>query len=224
MFTLSQNVHTPKSYCENIVLITFQCLVMYLIILMPNTRKEYRRLYNFAGHFIYANSKSSLRNHSVCDRMAIDLLFSSLKTNTLLVFSISLSVCVPMYKMFYTDEREMFIPVILPFVDPDTENGFYLNLASQLITASFGAIAIPAIELVTCVLKNNVLATAAVVNNSILELKNQMESDGLFTMDRMWKFRNIILKTLDFDRFVQIFGFILLFLDQKIFHNSFQNI
>lgn len=164
---------------------------------MPNTRKEYRRLYNFAGHFIYANSKSSLRNHSVCDRMAIDLLFSSLKTNTF---------------------------VILPFVDPDTENGFYLNLANQLITASFGAIAVPAIELVTCVLKNNVLATAAVVKNSILELKNQMESDGLFAMDRMWKFRNIILKTLDFDRFVQIVGFILLFLYQKIFPNSFQNI
>lgn len=178
--------------------------MIYILILIPHTREEYRRLYNFAGHYVYANSEISSKHYVVCDRMAIDLLSSSLKTNILLIGSIQVSVSIPLYKMLYTDDDEMLVPVIVPFVDPKSTIGFYVNLVNQVTTAFVGGIAIPAIELVTCVLKNNVSATAAVIKNSTRELGDRIKSDGLFAYAHLLEFRNIILMSLDFDGCVNI--------------------
>lgn len=47
--------------------------------MIPSSRERYRRLYNFGGNFIYANSgPSSTEHHFVCDQMAINLVTKSL--------------------------------------------------------------------------------------------------------------------------------------------------
>lgn len=173
---------------------------MYIQILIPTTREQYRRLYSFAGEYIYANSEFSVENRNVCDRMAIDLITSTAKIIFLIFFSIFLAVCAPLYINFFTDGNEMLIPIILPFVDPETRNGFFINLANQLIIAFFGSIAIPATEVITCVLRNNILVAAAVIENTIKELEDVIAHCKGFSVDHHRQFQNIILKTLDFDR------------------------
>lgn len=179
----------------------FQSLVVFIIILIPSTRKRYRYMYNFAGNFLYSNCETSPSKNIVCDRMAIYLVTSTSKVLVLIVFSFSFITCGPIYKNLFTDDSEMIIPVILPFIDPETENGFYANLTSQLISSAFGAIAVPAIEVVTCVLKNTVSTSAAIIADSLIEFKNGLAHDGNFTDKRIWLFRNIIMKILDFNRF-----------------------
>lgn len=178
-------------------------MVMFVIVLLPGTRTQCRHLYNFGGDFVYANSGNSPKNQYICDKMAIDLMISSLIIYLIVIASLFLAVCVPLYKIFLTDEVEWIIPVILPFVDPDSQNGLYLNLTNQLISAAFGVIIVPATELITCVLKNNCLATAAVIENTIIELQNLLQNDKTFSNERIWQFRNIILKTMDHERFVE---------------------
>lgn len=179
----------------------FQSLVVFIIILIPSTRKQYRYMYNFAGNFLYSNSETSPSKSNVCDRMAIYLVTSTSKVLLLIAFSFSFITCGPIYKNLFTDDSEMIIPVILPFVDPETENGFYVNLTSQLISSSFGVIAVPAIEVVTCVLKNTISTSAAIIENSLIEFKNCLSHDGNFTKTRIWQYRNIIMTILDFNRF-----------------------
>lgn len=43
------------------------------------------------------------------------------------------------WKILFTDEKELFFPVIFPYTDPDTPKGFYLNLAHQLLVGFLGA-------------------------------------------------------------------------------------
>lgn len=102
-------------------------------------------MYNFAGDFVYVNSESTSHNHRVCDKMANDLLINSMKICALVFLSINLGACAPIYKLTSTDEKEMVIPVILPFVDPDTELGFYLNMVNQFVICLYGSIIIPGV-------------------------------------------------------------------------------
>lgn len=167
---------------------------------MPSTRKKYRYLYNFAGDYLYVSSKTPSSNNEVCNQMAIYLVTSTLKVLLLIVVSFSFIIVAPTYKNLFTDDKEMIIPVILPFIDPETDRGFYLNVASQLVISVFGAIPISGIEIVTCVLKNTVSLSTALIGNSLLEFKDCLELDNKFTYERMCQFRNIIVKISDFNR------------------------
>lgn len=175
--------------------------MIFLLVITPSTRKQLLNLYDFGGNFLYANSETTPRKRYVCDRMAIYLFTSTVKIVLFLVLSFSFIICAVIYKNVFINEREMMIPVILPLIDPETERGFYINLGSQMISSTFGAIGVPAIEVVTCVMKNTISTLAAITEDSLTELKNCLEYDKNFTGERDWQFQNIIMKILDFNRF-----------------------
>lgn len=156
-------------------------------------------LYSFGSDYIYAKSHLSTSNHAVCDRMAIDLLKCSIRVNLLVLLSYALAAGAPLYNTLYTDKKEMIIPLILPFIDPNTQHGFAVNYAYQMITCLFGSVIVPGIELLTCVLRNNVSVTAAVIENAIKEYRIRLRRERKFCPDLTWEFRNILLKILDFD-------------------------
>lgn len=177
--------------------------MLYVVIVVPSSREQYKRLYNFAGNCLYANSQNSAKTHEVCDKMAIDLLDGTIKITLLIFLSIEITCCAPLYKIFFTEEKEMIIPVILPFVDPDTQNGFYINLANQLVTCVYGVIIIPGTEMVTCILKNTISASAAIIENVLLEFEEMLQKSTEFSSKRSWQFQNMILQIMDFDRLVK---------------------
>lgn len=181
----------------------FQGLIIYILILIPSTRNQYQHLYQFAGDQIYAYSRISPKNHTICNEMAIDLFTGSVKITLLLVYSLFLMIAVPLYKNLFTDEHEFIMLIILPFINPDKQNGFYINLVNQMISCSYATIIVPAIELVTCVLKNAVTVIAAVIENALLEFAVMLENSEGFTVECNWHLRNIIMKILDFDKFDQ---------------------
>lgn len=142
--------------------------------------------------------------------MANDLFKSCIKTNLLVVLSIFLAVGIPIYKFLFTNERELFIPVILPFIDPDTLAGFYINSIHQMFGSIFGLTTVIAAELVMCIAKNSAFATASIIDNAITELKNRLEIDETFTETHNEQFMKIILKILDLNRFDSTASFSLL--------------
>lgn len=171
-----------------------------MIALYPPTRLQLRLLYHFGADYVYSNSDITPKNHAVCDNMAIYLLTCSARVNLMVFLSYLLLICGPLYKNFFTDEPEM--PwIILPFIDPETEMGFLINYVNEMISVLVGLPVVPGTEIVTCVLKNNVTATAAVIENSILEFQSLVETEENFSTKCAFELRNIILKILDFDRF-----------------------
>ena len=187
----------------NFIYVPFlQCLILLILALYPPTRIRIRYFYNYGGDYIYANADISPSNFTVCNKMAIGLMRRSVGVLFLVFLSYCIMMCVPLYKTLYSDEKEMILPVILPFVEPDTTIGFYTNFANQACGCLVGALVVPGCELVFCVLINNVSLIAAVIENSIEEFRNQIEMCQRFSEQCNWQFRNIILKVLDFDRFV----------------------
>lgn len=178
-------------------------MLLYVLALGKYTREKYRSLYNFSGKYVYENSRTSAENHCVCDEMAIELATSSTKICLIMIFANSLATVAPIYKLIYTDEKELVIPIILPFVDPDTEHGFYLNLANQLVICLYGIIIIPATELITCVLKNTIATIASVVDNSLQEFTKTLKQNKTFSAEQNQNFKNILLQILDFNRLVR---------------------
>lgn len=166
----------------------------------PNACAKSRRLYNFSAMFIYSNNKKSPKNSFVCNRMANMLITDSIQFILLICLSVVIGTCAPMYKLLFTNEREMILPVIFPFIDPDTEHGFYINLASQYFSCLSGFVILPGCELILCATKHNFTSYAAVVENDILEFGMELEHDGEFSQKQILQFRNIIIKILDFSR------------------------
>lgn len=160
-----------------------------------------RKGYNYAAKNIYAYADSSAKNYEVCDKMAVDLLRNAIRVSFLQIFALSLLNLVPFYKTIFTDEKEMIIPIILPFIDPDTQNGFYLNFVYQISTDCFGVLIVVGCELVSCFVANNVKVTAHVTRNSLSEFDDLIKKDKRFTKKHSIRFRNILLQMLDFQRF-----------------------
>lgn len=176
---------------------------MLIIALHPSKHKQFKHLYQFGADFIYANSDNSPKNYVVCNRMAVYLITCSIRVNLLVLLSYMMAVCVPLSKTLFTDENEMILPVILPFIDPDTQNGFIINYTNQAVSCIFGSCVIPGTELLTCVLKNNVSVAAAAIENSIRDLKIRMMMKRKHSpvKEFVHEFRNIIVKVLDYDRY-----------------------
>lgn len=95
----------------------------------------------------------------------------------------------------------MIIPDLLPFIDAETQRGFYINLANQLVTCLYGVKIISGTELFTCILKNTTCATA-IIESSILDFDFMMQEINEFSMKKSYEFGNIILKILVFDRLI----------------------
>lgn len=180
---------------------SFQALIAYILVIIPSKRNQYRRVYDFGGNFIYGNcGQSSSVHYSVCDQMAINLVTKSLIIALLVTISLGMAACVPLYKFIFTDEREFIIPIILPFIDPNASNGFYINLTNQLIICGLGGLVIPGIELITCIMKNNAEVAAKVIKSSLLDYKRELKKSKKPSIEWNREFRNIILKILDFER------------------------
>lgn len=143
----------------------------------------------------------SMKNYVVCNRMVVNLIISSVKILFLVYLSLGLATCAPLYKTLYTNEKVYTIPVILPFIDPETEIGFIMNLINQSILCSGGAFIVPGAELTICMVKNNILVTAAVIENAITEYQLLLLEDKKFSNKHALQFKNIISQILDFNRF-----------------------
>lgn len=171
-----------------------------MIISKRSTREQYQRLYNFPRDYIYGNSQVSPKNNFICNRMAIQLLKSSIQTSILLNFSLLLVICLPIYMTVVLHQNRMVMLIILPFTDPTTQHGFMMNFIHQVMTCACGFIILPGAELIPCMLKNTISVTAAVIEDTLMEFNDQLNGNqSVGFSNEAWHFRNIILQISDFN-------------------------
>lgn len=132
----------------------------------------------------------------------IKFVTSTFKVLLVILISFSFIGIVPIYKLIYTDERELIYAVILPFTNPETDMGFIINTINQMISVLIGAPAAIAVETITSLLKNTISTFAALIKCSLTEFDNSLKDDKHFNEKQHWELNNIIKKILDFDRFV----------------------
>lgn len=167
--------------------------------MIPSTRIQLCRIYNFGGDYIYAKSYSTPKNNKVCDEMAIQLLKNAVKVYGLVFFSLSCAALGPLLKYLITSEKELILPYIIPTIDPNTEEGFYITLTFQIPVYFVIMLGLPIIEVMLSVFRNNVSVAAAVITNSLKEFEEDILK---YSAEDSRQFRNIIMKIMDFNRLV----------------------
>lgn len=94
-------------------------------------------------------------------------------------------------------------PVLLPYTDIDSGTGISINLLNQLFIALVGVTGNIGIEIATCMFKNSIWASTVAIRHSIEEFSNDMETNAKTSKQILdYHFRNILMQTQDYDRYV----------------------
>lgn len=173
--------------------------------MVPSKKKVYQSLAFFAGDCIYTNAEQDIHPDyiSVCNQSAIKLLKSTSTTFGIIASSMIILLIFPMYAYVFKQDIQLPIPVVLPFTDLETKNGITLNLANQVFIALIGGTGNLGIEIITCILKNNVWASTVAICHAIDEISEYIEyPKGDMKRFIDLKFRNILIQVQDLDRYV----------------------
>lgn len=90
--------------------------------------------------------------------------------------------------------------MILPFNDPDTAQGFYINSANLSIIGTVGILGNVGIELMNLVMVNNLQSSVAVVSYHLSKLDRMLQTNKEYTFKN--DFRNILMMIQDLDAYV----------------------
>lgn len=104
------------------------------------------------------------------------------------------------YAYFALDKHVLLMCVILPFVDPDTTEGFYINSANLLFVAISGVFGNVGIELGNCAVVHNLRVGFDVVSFECDKLSMDLKTKKHFDTNMKRQFRNILVQVQDIDR------------------------
>lgn len=154
----------------------------------------------YPGDYTYPNSGASPNVYKICDLHATALLTNVIKRQSILLFCLSVFVIGPLYLTIIEREHAMIFAAVLPFTDPTTDEGFYVNFIHEVVLLLIPVPAVFGVELVICMINNSILVTAELIEDSIQSLDESLRRNPEFTNQRSWELRNLILKIQDFDR------------------------
>lgn len=173
----------------------------YLMVMITSKRKMYQSLVFFGGEKIYKDQGFNLNYNRVCDRSAIKLLKDAGITLGIIVGSMNVYLGFPVFSYLFQHELNLPIPVLLPFTDEESSQGLLLNFFNQIFVALIGLSGNIGVEIITCILKNNVWAATAAIGyyvDEYSEIIDGTEEKLIRMMDL--KYRNILIQVQDLDR------------------------
>lgn len=181
-----------------------QSAIIYSLIIRPSKREAYRSLAFFAGDKIYTEVTvdSEPTYIRVCDKSAIKLFSSTAKTVGIIAASMIVLLIFPTYAFVFNNDIQFPVPVILPFTNIRTRHGMMINIVNQVVLSVFGCTGNISIEIITCMMKNNIWAATVVICHGIDEISFYIENqESAATKKHIEaKFRNILVQVQDLDR------------------------
>lgn len=181
---------------------TVQSLAFYLVIMVPSKLKRFQNILFFSGELIYRDAYETKQQREVSDKSAIHLLTTALKVLAILFIGILCYAIFPVYAFFFKSQRPLFIPILLPFVDSSTTIGYFVNIVHQCAFGMMGGAAVVSIELINCLLKNNIYAAKASIIYSLGVVSGMVKQNSTDTSQIRMEWRNVMLRLRDYDRFI----------------------
>lgn len=119
-----------------------------------------------------------------------------------MVFSLTVFALYPTYGFFVLKEKVLVMNIILPFLDPSTTRGFYINSAHLLFVSFFGILGNIGIELINCIIINNLNVGVDIVSFACNKLNSNLKAIKSYSVNLKRQFRNIFVQVQDLDRCV----------------------
>lgn len=181
----------------NQIALFLKSVIIYWKVVSP-AKTRFQSILFFGGHHIYTTSKTTERD-KILDKRTVELLLNIIKiTLAITVASISFIVY-PIYEHFYRKKHTTILSFELPFTVPESDTGYSLNLINQLLVCYVGFFGNIGIEMLTCIINNNLYAAIDVVQNTIEDM-DLILAKGKFNLETSLIFRNVLIRIQDLDR------------------------
>lgn len=138
----------------------------------------------------------------ICEQSAIILLLDTIKMLGVINVSSAIIPIFSLIALIMYGEIQLSVPVLFPFTDLETIEGFTINLVNQLFIGIVGLAGSIGIEILTCVLKDSVWITTAAISYAVDEISEKIEDPVLIPSEICIDnyFRNILAQVQDFER------------------------
>lgn len=178
--------------------------MIYISILIPRLRRLYHSVLFFAGRHIYRDTYPNDEVRRRCQK-CIDHLFWITFTNvSLMVVGGLCMFLIPLYMFLFRGKKLLLSPIDLPFVDDNTPFGHHANQINRAMYATAIGASVITIEIITCVLKNNIWAASELIRYSFDAFDQKTGNyEGLHdSLETELILRNILLQIQDMDKVI----------------------
>lgn len=164
-------------------------------------RKRFQALIFFSGEYIYKDFDEPIKYTKVCDESVGQMVKVAFEDLALFILAMLIMNVLPAYLYFFKNERELVLPFILPFTDPETNLGYYINQTHHVIYGFIGVCGLTGIEFINEILKNAVWVQSVAICYSFDELNEFIEKKAGDDFQLDLRLRDILAKVCDSDRY-----------------------
>lgn len=183
-----------------------QNLISYSLFIRMDKVKSLQALLNMTKTKIYKDFDEPAEYTAVCNK-SVDRLFTSAAQDIgVIVVSMIVVTGIPMYQQVILHEHAPILPFFLPFTNPDTVFGFYINHVNHLFFGLLGYPAFLGFELVVQLLKNATWAQTTVISYNLDELQSANEKPTVKDVELSRRVREIMAEFCDADNFLVEFS------------------
>lgn len=168
--------------------------------------KRLGALLNLAKNKIYKDFDAPSRYTAVCNESADRLFKTAAQDIGVIVLSMIVVTGIPVYQQLFLHEHAPILPFFLPFSNPDTVFGFYINHGNHLFFGLLGYPAFLGFELVIQMLKNTTWAQTTVISYNLEELQSANDNPSVNDVELAKRIREIMAEISDSDNFLVEFG------------------
>lgn len=159
-------------------------------------RYKINNLLNFGGKYIYMDNDQTFELRGVQIKMIDRLIRNIVIVSLMIVLAIGMFGMNTAYLIIFKGARITFLGTELPFVDIDSEVGFWLNIFIQTMTAAVGMSGCLSIEIGAALICNAILAIPHLIHVDLKVLESVIHFKGFNLMAKA-RLRNVFMKIQD---------------------------
>lgn len=157
------------------------------------------RILNFGGRYIYMDDDQTPQLRLVREKMINRLLRHIVIVALMILSAFGMVVVIVSYLILFQGARVTLLGTELPFVDKDSEYGFWLNIVYQSLSGAVAVVACLAIEFGAALVVNALIAIPHLIHVDFQELETEMNLNG-FTLAAKARLRNAFMKIQDYEK------------------------
>lgn len=165
-------------------------------------RYRYRAIILFAGRSIFKDCRPSTDYERKLDEHAMKMITHPILTTLILTASVGLIMVGQAYAYIVDGVYALPTGLIVPFVDPNTDRGFAINLIVQSATAFTVSLSIIATEAIACIINNTFIVMADMVCFNMRKFSDNLRQKS-FTHQNKMELRNIFVQLQDMEAYLE---------------------
>lgn len=175
-------------------------MISYILFIRRRKVTRLQGLFCFSCDQMYKSHRATSNYTEICNENVNRLFRSALEDISLIVVSTVLLEAIPVYKVLLQHERMLLLPYFLPFTNPETKKGYYINQLHQMALGLIGYTTFFGTELAFQIIKNTTWFQVNAISYDLDNL-NQSFNNQFDEFELKMQFRNILLKVADNDSY-----------------------